>query len=82
MDHRRQLAVVEAAADDVGEEDAVVAGVDVADRLAFEVADGVLEQWHAASAMGDREAFEGRRVGLKAFAEVLEQVGSVTRRPD
>ena len=66
--------MVEAAADDVGEEDAVVAGVDVSDRFALEMADGVFEQRHAASAVGDLEAVEGRRVGLEALAEVLEQV--------
>ena len=53
----------------------MVAGVDVANWLAFEVADRIFENRHAASAMRDREAFERRYIGFEAFAKVLQQIG-------
>ena len=63
----------EFAADDLGQENAVVAGVDVADRFAFQVAERIVENRHAAGAVRDRQALECRLAGLEALAEVLQK---------
>lgn len=74
VDHRAGIGVGEAAADDLGEEDAVVAGVDVAEGLAFQVADRVAEDRYAAGAVGDRQILEGGCARFKTFVKVAEKM--------
>jgi len=74
VDHRLGVGLVELAADDVGQEDAVVAGVDVADWFTFEVADGAFEDRHAAGTVGDGQARKRRCARLEPFAEVLQEM--------
>ena len=70
VDHWPVLGALQPAADDFGQEDAVIARVDVLRRLALQVAKCIFKDRHAAGAMGDFHAFERRVSGLEALIEM------------
>src|SRR5205085_133517 len=72
MDHRPHAGFVHAAADNLGEKDAMIERVDVTGRLAFQVAKRVLQNWHAAGTVRDLEAVESRLAWVKTLRKVPE----------
>jgi hypothetical protein len=73
VDHGLSMRFVEAAPDHLGEKDPVIARVDVCAGLAFHVAQRVLQNWNAASAVRNFKTFERRRTWLEALGKALEQ---------
>ena len=76
------IAVVHFSAHDLGQKDAMVAGIDVARRLALQVADRVLENRHAASTVRDFQSFERRLARLESLCRNVSETASAIRRRD
>jgi hypothetical protein len=73
VNHGRVVALVQAATDDLGQEYAMIARINVPGWLAFEVTQRLLQNRYTPGTVCDLESLKCRSAGLETLPEMLQE---------